>query len=48
VHITRKDTPLQAKLPVDERLNVGEQRAFSVDRDKLFLFDKETEQRIAS
>jgi multiple sugar transport system ATP-binding protein len=48
VHITRKDTPLQAKLPVDERLNVGEQRAFSVDRDKLFLFDKETQERVRS
>jgi ABC-type sugar transport system ATPase subunit len=46
VHITRKDLSLQAKLPVDERLNAGEEREFSVPRDKLLLFDAETEERV--
>ncbi len=46
VHLTRKEKTLQAKLPVEERLNVGEEREFSVPRDKLFLFDGESEQRV--
>jgi multiple sugar transport system ATP-binding protein len=48
VHITLGDTSLQAKLPVEERLNVGDEREFSVPRDKLLLFDKETEERVRS
>jgi ABC-type sugar transport system ATPase subunit len=48
VHITRKDTALQAKLPVDQRVNVGEEREFSVDRDKVFLFDRESEERVSA
>jgi ABC-type sugar transport system ATPase subunit len=48
VHITRKDASLQAKLPVDERLNVGDEREFSVPRDKLLLFDKESEERVSA
>jgi multiple sugar transport system ATP-binding protein len=47
VHITRNEMSLQAKLPVEERLNAGDEREFSVPRDKLLLFDKETEQRVA-
>jgi multiple sugar transport system ATP-binding protein len=47
VHISRDDTPLQAKLPVEERLTVGDALEFSVPREKLLLFDKDTEQRIA-
>ena len=46
VHINRKDMSLQAKLPVDERLTTGDEREFSVPRDKLLLFDAETEQRV--
>jgi multiple sugar transport system ATP-binding protein len=48
VHVTRGDTSLQAKLPVDERLNVGDEREFSIPRDKLLLFDKESEERVRS
>jgi multiple sugar transport system ATP-binding protein len=48
VHFNRNGTPLQAKLPVDERLSLGEEREFSVDRDKVFLFDKETQERVRS
>jgi len=48
VHITRNDTALQAKLPVDERLNAGEELEFSVARHNVFLFDKETEERVRS
>jgi multiple sugar transport system ATP-binding protein len=46
VHLTRKDTPLQAKLPVEERLNHGDQVTLSLPRDKLYLFDAETGERI--
>jgi ABC-type sugar transport system ATPase subunit len=45
-HLTRDGTSLQAKLPVEDRLTLGEEREFSVPRDKLMLFDKETEKRI--
>ena len=46
VHITRKDMSLQAKLPVEEHLTAGDEREFSVPRDKLLLFDAETEERV--
>jgi multiple sugar transport system ATP-binding protein len=46
VHVTRKDTPLQAKLPVEEHLTLGEERTFTIPRDKLLLFDRETQQRV--
>jgi ABC-type sugar transport system ATPase subunit len=48
VHMTRKDTPLQAKLPVEEKLNNGEERRFVIPRDKLLLFDAETGERARS
>ena len=44
-HMTRKDTPLQAKLPVEEKLSIGEERRFVIPRDKLLLFDAETGER---
>jgi ABC-type sugar transport system ATPase subunit len=47
VHMTRKDASLQAKLPVDERVSVGDELTFAVPRDKLYLFDAETEERIS-
>src|ERR671927_1463445 len=47
VHMTRKDTPLQAKLPIEERVSRGEELTFSIPRDKLHLFDPETEERIS-
>jgi multiple sugar transport system ATP-binding protein len=46
VHLTRRDTELQAKLPVDERLSLGEERTFTVSRDKVLLFDPETQERL--
>ena len=45
--MTRKDTPLQAKLPIEERVSRGEELTFSIPRDKLHLFDPETEERIS-
>jgi multiple sugar transport system ATP-binding protein len=48
VHLSRKDTPLQAKLPVEEQLNIGDERRFLVPRDKLLLFDAESEERVRS
>jgi multiple sugar transport system ATP-binding protein len=46
VHILRKDTDLQAKLPVEEELAIGQDRTFTIPRDKLLLFDRETEERV--
>jgi multiple sugar transport system ATP-binding protein len=48
VHLTRKDTPLQAKLPVEERVASGQELSFAVPRDKLILFDANTEQRVTA
>jgi multiple sugar transport system ATP-binding protein len=48
VHISREETPLQAKLPVEEQVGSGQALTFSVPRDKLLLFDAETEQRVAA
>jgi multiple sugar transport system ATP-binding protein len=48
VHLDVKDTPLVAKLPVEERLSMGDNVDFFVARDKLRLFDAETDQRVAS
>jgi multiple sugar transport system ATP-binding protein len=46
-HLTRDDTSLQAKLPVEDRLALGEEREFSVPRDKILLFDEATKERVA-
>ena len=46
VHLTRKDTALQAKLPVEAQVSNGEQFTFVVPRDKLLLFDAQTEARV--
>jgi multiple sugar transport system ATP-binding protein len=46
VHMTRKDTALQAKLPVEEQMATGQELTFSVPRDKLLLFDAETQERV--
>jgi ABC-type sugar transport system ATPase subunit len=46
VHLTRKDTPLQAKLPVEDKVSAGDEVRFAIPRDKLLLFDAETEERI--
>jgi multiple sugar transport system ATP-binding protein len=46
VHFTRKDTTLQAKLPVEEKVSHGDEVTFVLPREKLYLFDRETEERI--
>jgi multiple sugar transport system ATP-binding protein len=46
VHLARRDTPLLAKLPVDQRIETGRDAEFAVPREKLLLFDAETEERV--
>ena len=46
-HLALGDVKVQAKLPVEERLDNGQKATFSVARDKLRFFDAETEERIA-
>jgi multiple sugar transport system ATP-binding protein len=46
LHATRKDTPLQAKIPVEVRVRPGDEVTLSIPRDKLHLFDPETEERV--
>jgi multiple sugar transport system ATP-binding protein len=46
VHLSRKDKPLLAKLPIEEHVTGGEQMTFFVPRDKVYTFDAETEERI--
>jgi ABC-type sugar transport system ATPase subunit len=46
VHLTLKDTPVEAKLGVEELLDRGSEVQFSIPRDKLLLFDAATGERI--
>jgi multiple sugar transport system ATP-binding protein len=46
VHMTRRDAALQAKLPVEENVSGGQELTFTVPRDKLLLFDAQTEERV--
>jgi ABC-type sugar transport system ATPase subunit len=46
VHLLIKDTPLVAKLPVDDRVTTGQTYDFSVAQDKLRLFDAESGDRV--
>ena len=46
VHLTRKDTAIQAKLPIEEQVSAGQELKLTVPRDKLLLFDAETGERI--
>ena len=46
VHLVRKDTPLLAKMPVEQKVHPGEDVELTVARDKLLLFDKETTERV--
>ncbi|MBA3366804.1 MAG: ATP-binding cassette domain-containing protein [Actinobacteria bacterium] len=43
-HLVKGETPLVALLPVECRLSMGDDATFTVPRDKLHLFDAETEQ----
>jgi multiple sugar transport system ATP-binding protein len=47
-HLSVAGTPVVAKLPVEERLTMGESREFHVARDKLRFFDAETHERVSS
>ncbi len=47
-HLRVKDTSLVAKLPVEQRLTMGDSREFYVAQDKLRLFDAETEERVST
>jgi multiple sugar transport system ATP-binding protein len=46
VHLTRNGTPIQAKLPVEDQVGVGQELNLTVPRDKLLSFDAATEDRI--
>ena len=46
VHLLRKETPLLAKLPVEERIDTGADAEFAVARDKVLMFDAETGERV--
>jgi multiple sugar transport system ATP-binding protein len=46
VHMTTRDTPIMAKIPIEHRLHPEEEGAFSVSRAHLHLFDAETEERV--
>ncbi|MCP9484611.1 MAG: ABC transporter ATP-binding protein [Gaiellaceae bacterium MAG52_C11] len=43
VHLAAGDEKLLAKLPVEDRVPTGVEQRFSIPRDKLHLFDAETE-----
>jgi multiple sugar transport system ATP-binding protein len=45
-HLLVRDTPVVAKLPVEQRLTTGEPLDFFVLRDKLRLFDEENGERL--
>jgi multiple sugar transport system ATP-binding protein len=46
VHLMRKETPLLAKLPVEQQVKGGQQMDFFVPRDKVYTFDAQTEERV--
>jgi multiple sugar transport system ATP-binding protein len=45
-HLLLKDTPIVAKLPVEDKVTAGENVDFNVAQDKLRLFDGETQERV--
>jgi multiple sugar transport system ATP-binding protein len=46
VHLRARDEALLAKLPVEQRVRAGDDETFVVPREKLHLFDKETEEAV--
>ena len=46
VHLALRETPVLAKLPVDQRVASGDEVTCSVPREKLHLFDPQTEQAV--
>jgi len=47
VHFTRKDRMLQAKVPVEQKVRTGDVITFLLPREKLYLFDADSEYRIS-
>jgi ABC-type sugar transport system ATPase subunit len=45
-HLLVKDTPMVAKLPVEDKVTAGQNADFTVAQDKLRYFDAETQARI--
>jgi multiple sugar transport system ATP-binding protein len=45
-HLLVQDTPIVAKLPVEDKVTAGQNADFSVERDKLRYFDAESEDRV--
>jgi multiple sugar transport system ATP-binding protein len=48
VHLARGDRPLLAKLPIEERLIPGQEQEFSIPREKLHVFDAQTELAVSA
>src|SRR5215212_2096452 len=46
VHLARNGTTMLAKLPVEQRIDRGNDEEFAVPRDKMYLFDRESEERV--
>jgi multiple sugar transport system ATP-binding protein len=46
VHLTVKDRSLLVKLPVDHRIEPGEDLTLAIPREKLHLFEEETEEAV--
>ena len=46
VHLVVKDTPILAKLPVEEHVSPGDEVSLSIARDKIHLFDAESGERV--
>jgi multiple sugar transport system ATP-binding protein len=46
VHLVRKETPLLAKLSVEEHVDTGANDEFTVPREKVLMFDAETGERV--
>jgi multiple sugar transport system ATP-binding protein len=46
VHMLVKDTSVVAKLPVDQKLSIGDAVEATIPRDKLFLFDGDSGSRV--
>ena len=47
-HISLADQALVAKLPVDRKLDHNAEFDFSIPRERIYLFDAESEQRVRS
>jgi ABC-type sugar transport system ATPase subunit len=45
-HLVVKDTPIVAKLPVEDKVAAGQNADFTVAQDKLRVFDAETQERV--